>query len=104
MGHYGTKISVGLPTLPAINEPFTLYICIPLSGLALSLFSASRPITTNAGQFLKHSPQSQHRENLKIHSYFLLHQTQMTVSAVDAYKYHTLATTKLKSFCISDYI
>jgi hypothetical protein len=82
------KLSIGLPTLPAINEPFTLYICISASGLARSIFSVSRPFKMNAGHSLKHSPLSQHHENLKIHkmylSYLLLHQAQMTVIAVDA--------------------
>jgi hypothetical protein len=100
------KLSIGLPNLPAINEQFTLYICISPSGLALLLFSVSRPFKMNAGHSLKHSPQSQHHKNLKIHkmylSYLLLYQTQMTVIAVDVYKYHTLATTKLKSYCISE--
>jgi len=64
------KLSIGLPTLPAINERFTLYICISPSGLALSLFSVSRPFKMNAGHSSKHSPQSQHRENLKIHKMY----------------------------------
>lgn len=58
MRHYGIKISFDLTTLPAINEPFALHISVSPSGLALSLFSASRPLTMNAGHSLKPSPQS----------------------------------------------
>jgi hypothetical protein len=42
------KLSIGLPTFPAIHEPLTPYLYISPSGSALSLFSESRLLKMKA--------------------------------------------------------